>query len=136
MASSCLAALGIGVGGYYLLPFAFPIPDSISSGPGTSVMLLDREGEPLGHWVRTDYYRHRAISLDDIPDDLIHATVAAEDKRFYQHGGVDFRATARALRDSWNKGRFVSGASTITQQTVKLSSKKASRTLPTKIREC
>lgn len=122
--------------GYFLLPFAFPIPEKIKSGPGTSVVLLDRNGEHLGDWVRPDYYRHRAASLDDIPEDLILATLAAEDKRFHDHGGVDFRATARAIRDSWEKGRFVSGASTITQQTVKLSSEKTSRTLPTKIREC
>ncbi|MEJ6778337.1 MAG: penicillin-binding protein 1C [Akkermansiaceae bacterium] len=135
-AYSCLAALGVGLAGYYLLPFAFPVPDSITSGPGSSVMLLDRDGEPLGHWVRSDYYRHRATSLDYIPDDLIQATLAAEDKRFYHHGGVDFRATARALRDSWDEGRFVSGASTVTQQTVKLSSQKSSRNLFTKAREC
>lgn len=112
------------------------MPEAITSGPGSSVVLLDRHGEELGHWVRSDYYRHRATSLEDIPQDLIQATLAAEDKRFHEHGGIDFRATARALRDSWDQGRFVSGASTITQQTVKLSSKKASRTLPTKLREC
>jgi len=127
---------GLGLGGYFLLPFAFSIPESIASGPDSSVVLLDRDGEPLDHRVRADYYRHRATSLDDLPEDLIHATLAAEDKRFYEHGGVDFRATARALRDSWEKERFVSGASTVTQQTVKLSSNKASRTLPTKVREC
>ena len=86
--------------------------------------------------MRSDYYRHQATSLNDIPSDLVQATLAAEDKRFHQHGGVDFRATARALRDSWDQGRFVSGASTITQQTIKLTSQKSSRTLPTKLREC
>lgn len=133
---SGLVAIGLASTTYYILPFAFPIPDTITSGPGDSVMLLDRDGEELDHWVRPDYYRHRATNLNIIPADLIQATLAAEDKRFYQHGGVDFRATARALRDSWDQERFVSGASTITQQTVKISSKKASRTVPTKIREC
>jgi len=133
---SCLTALGLGLGGYFLLPFAFPIPESITAGPGSSVVLLDRNGEPLDHWVRADYYRHRASSLEDLPDDLIKATLAAEDKRFYEHGGIDFRATARALRDSWEQERFVSGASTVTQQTVKISSKRSSRTFTTKIREC
>lgn len=112
------------------------MPDSITSGPGSSVVLLDRDGDQLGDWVRPDYYRHRATSLEEIPQDLVQATLAAEDKRFREHGGIDFRATARALCDSWEQGRFVSGASTITQQTVKLSSLKSSRTIPTKIREC
>ena len=133
---ACVAALGLGFGGYFVLPFAFPIPDGITGGPGSSLVLLDRDGAPLDHWVRADYYRHRATSLDDLPDDLVKATLAAEDKRFYEHGGIDFRATARALRDSWEKKRFVSGASTVTQQTVKLSSQKASRSFGTKLREC
>ena len=129
-------SLATGLAGYFLLPFAFPVPDAIHTGPGSSVVLLDRHGEQLGHWVRADYYRHRATSLEDIPEDLIRATLAAEDKRFHDHSGVDFRATARALRDSWDQGRFVSGASTITQQTVKLCSGKSSRTISTKLREC
>jgi len=99
-------------------------------------MLLDRDGIPLDHWVRPDYYRHRTTDLDIIPADLIQATLAAEDKRFYEHGGIDFRATARAARDSWDQKRFVSGASTITQQTVKITSPKARRSFTTKIREC
>ena len=131
-----VSCVGLGLACYYLLPFAFTIPKGITAGPGSSVLLLDRHGEPLDHWVRKDYYRHRASSLDDLPDDLVKATLAAEDKRFYEHGGVDFRATARALRDSWEEKRFISGASTVTQQTVKISSQKSSRTFPTKIREC
>lgn len=132
----CLATLGTGLGGYFLLPFAFPVPEGISAGPGNSVVLLDRDGARLDHWVRKDYYRHRATALDDLPEDLIRATLAAEDKRFYQHGGIDFRATARALKDSWDRKRFVSGASTISQQTIKLSSEKTGRTFVTKLREC
>ena len=131
-----LAGLSISLAGYFILPFAFTLPKAVNSGPGTSIVLLDRNGEQLAHWVRSDYYRHQATSLNDIPSDLVQATLAAEDKRFHQHGGVDFRATARALRDSWDQGRFVSGASTITQQTIKLTSQKSSRTLPTKLREC
>lgn len=133
---STLALIGGLTTVYYLLPYAYPIPDAIASGPGSSVVLLDRQGDVLDHWVRLDYYRHRTTKLELIPKDLIDATLAAEDKRFYSHGGVDFRATARAVRDSWDQQRFVSGASTITQQTVKITSKKSSRTIPTKIREC
>lgn len=131
-----LAALGLASTSYFILPFAFPVPEKIKAGPGDSLLLLDRHGEPLNHWVRPDYYRHRTTQLDLIPEDLIQATLAAEDKRFYEHGGVDFRATARALKDSWDQKRFVSGASTITQQTVKICSLRSSRTFKTKIREC
>jgi len=133
---TALLTLGILSTGYYLVPFAYPIPEKIAHGPGDSIILLDRNGEPLDHWVRPDYYRHRTVNLDIVPKDLVQATLAAEDKRFYQHGGIDFRATARALRDSWDQDRFVSGASTITQQTVKICSQRSSRTFKTKIHEC
>ena len=131
-----LGGLTATLGGYYSLPFAFPVPATISSGQEHSIALLDRDGNPIGDWVRPDYYRHHATSLDHIPQDLIEATLAAEDKRFHEHGGIDFRATARAIRDSWEQERFVSGASTITQQTVKLSAKNSSRTFTTKLYEC
>ncbi len=136
LAYASAGSLIIGLAGYFLLPFAFPIPDSINSGPEHSIILLDHSGKPLHHWVRKDYYRHRATALEELPNDLIHATLAAEDKRFFTHGGVDFYATARAMRDSWKKGAFVSGASTITQQTIKISSKKSNRSLTAKISEC
>ncbi len=133
---ACLLATVLGLLGYFVVPFAFPIPQKMIQGTEDSVLLLDRNGEVLEHWVRPDFYRHRAINLDLIPEDLLLATLAAEDKRFYQHGGIDFRATARALKDSIQNHRFVSGASTITQQTVKITSKRAPRSFSTKIREC
>ncbi len=48
-----------------------------------------------------------------------NATVAIEDKRFYQHHGVDFTGIARALVDDIKAGHVVQGASTITEQYVK-----------------
>ena len=132
----CLYLIVPSLAVYYLLPFAFPIPEKLIEGPASSVLLKDRDGEPLDHLVRSDYYRHHATSLDEIPLDLIHATLAAEDHRFYQHGGIDFRASARALRDRWELGRFTSGASTVTQQAIKLGSEKRSRNFRTKVTEC
>ncbi|MFC5049015.1 biosynthetic peptidoglycan transglycosylase [Rubritalea spongiae] len=66
---------------------------------------------------------------------LVDATLAAEDKRFYHHGGIDICANARAIKDALEAQRFVSGASTITQQTVKLLEGTPPRTLETKICE-
>ena len=54
-----------------------------------------------------------------IPTTLKQATVAVEDKRFYEHHGVDFRAIARAALIDLETGRPVQGASTITEQYVK-----------------
>jgi penicillin-binding protein 1C len=66
---------------------------------------------------------------------LVDATLAAEDKRFYSHGGIDVYANMRAIKDAFEAKRFVSGASTITQQTVKLLTDTPPRTLETKISE-
>ena len=52
------------------------------------------------------------ISFEDIPSEMIDALVATEDERFYNHSGIDFRGTARAVFYLGKKG----GASTITQQ--------------------
>ncbi|RYD37164.1 MAG: penicillin-binding protein 1C, partial [Verrucomicrobiaceae bacterium] len=82
-----------------------------------------------------DSSRAAPVPLEKIPADLIASTLAAEDKRFYQHGGVDLLATMRAARDFIAYRRVMSGASTITQQLVKISSPPARRHPLTKVRE-
>ena len=59
------------------------------------------------------------VPSSQIPQIMKEATVAIEDKRFYQHHGVDFTGIARALVDDIRAGHVVSGASTITEQYVK-----------------
>src|SRR5699024_4846171 len=59
------------------------------------------------------------ISLDEIPDHVIDAVIAIEDKRFYEHNGVDFRSIVRALYRDLIARSKVEGASTITQQLAK-----------------
>ena len=61
--------------------------------------------------------RRKVVSIDDMPLYLQEATVAFEDKRFYQHNGVDFRGIARALSSNITHGDLKGeGGSTITQQ--------------------
>lgn len=81
------------------------------------------------------FYLGENRPLADIPAELVDATLAAEDKRFRSHGGMDFLALGRALFSNVRSGRVVSGASTISQQLVKISSSRVPRTLPVKIRE-
>ena len=66
---------------------------------------------PRLHWATIDF--------DHIPHSMIKAVLAAEDYKFFQHGGVDTEALMRAIEYDWHKKRVVYGASTITQQTVK-----------------
>ena len=58
------------------------------------------------------------VDYDDIPQDLINAAVAIEDKRFWDHSGVDWRRTSKAVLDMFTGGD-ISGGSTITQQLIK-----------------
>ena len=58
-------------------------------------------------------------SLDEIPEDLIHAVVAIEDKRFYEHQGVDWITTVKACVNMFFGGSTQFGGSTITQQLIK-----------------
>ena len=87
--------------------------DLILSGPTTIETL---EGEVV--WEIYNEYR-KPIDLKEMPDNLQEAFVAIEDKRFYEHNGVDFRAIMRALYKDIIARSKVEGASTITQQLAK-----------------
>lgn len=60
--------------------------------------------------------RRNVLRFDEIPDTMKAAILAAEDDRFYQHGGIDYRGVARAALANLAKGRKSQGASTITMQ--------------------
>jgi penicillin-binding protein 1A len=60
------------------------------------------------------------VALEQISPWLRHATIAIEDRRFYDHGGVDYEGIARALWRDLRAGRVVEGGSTITQQLVRV----------------
>ncbi|MGB6220425.1 penicillin-binding protein 1C [Haloferula sp.] len=129
-----LGATALALAVWYLLPHAFPLPNSLTETP-RSPIILDRHGALLHHLTLPDFTRSQPVPLTEIPSDLIACTLAAEDKRFLTHGGIDLLATARAAKDRLAKGRITSGASTITQQLIKISSPKSPRTLKTKLRE-
>lgn len=60
-----------------------------------------------------------AVTYDSLPEHLIQAVVAVEDKRFFEHSGTDLQGIGRALMTNLTNGRTVQGASTITQQLAK-----------------
>jgi penicillin-binding protein 1B len=61
----------------------------------------------------------RPLRLADVPPTMINAVLAAEDHRFFEHGGVDLRGLARAAWTNLRAGRVRQGGSTITQQLIK-----------------
>ena len=66
---------------------------------------------------------HRVfVPIDNIPQNVVHAFISAEDKNFYDHGGLDFRGILRAMLANVGhviRGENLEGASTITQQVAK-----------------
>lgn len=75
------------------------------------------------------------VPLSEIPESLQAATISIEDKRFFQHKGVDVEAVMRALLTNLQKGRIEEGGSTITQQYVKNTFITPEKTLTRKIKE-
>ena len=118
-----------------LIPLLAPLPEALQEPPAPHAVLQDRNGQELTHFPRDDYFRHQPASLDQIPEHLIKATLAAEDKRFFTHPGIDYAATFRAFRDNSTHGRITSGASTITQQLIKISTPPGKRNWQKKVSE-
>src|SRR5690348_17912331 len=97
-----------------------------------AVTFLDRYGNEVG----SRGIRHNdSIPLDEFPDHLIKAVLATEDRRFYDHFGVDLMGTFRALATNARAGGVVQGGSTITQQLAKNLFLSNERTLERKINE-
>jgi len=120
---------------WWVTPCFTPVTSLVRATPLSSTIILDRNGETLHHLTRKDHTRHRHITYEQLPETLIKATLAAEDKRYFSHSGIDILATSRSLKDAIKHRKFISGASTITQQTIKLIYPKTKRTLSTKIIE-
>jgi monofunctional glycosyltransferase len=85
--------------------------------PTTGVQMQRRFESVFG---RTKYEnRQKFVPLSRIAPDLQHAVIAAEDGRFYEHGGVDWKQVRKVAEESRETGEVSRGASTITQQLVK-----------------
>ncbi|MGI9463531.1 MAG: transglycosylase domain-containing protein, partial [Aestuariivirgaceae bacterium] len=81
-----------------------------------AVTVTDINGEIIG---RRGIRQDDAIPLADIPPHVINAVLATEDARFYQHFGLDFQGTTRAMVANAKANDVVQGGSTLTQQLAK-----------------
>jgi penicillin-binding protein 1A len=97
-----------------------------------AVVFLDRYGNKLGE----RGIRHNdSVQLDEMPDHLIKAVLATEDRRFYEHFGIDLPGTFRALTANVQAQGVVQGGSSITQQLAKNLFLSNERTLERKVKE-
>ncbi|RLC31877.1 hypothetical protein DRH13_02410, partial [Candidatus Woesebacteria bacterium] len=115
-----------------LFAFNLPSPDKIVRRDGFSTKILDRNGEVL-YDIFVDE-RRTPVELDEIPLFLRQATIAIEDKNFYEHKGFDPTGLFRAMFNIVFRGR-IQGGSTLTQQLVKNALLSPERTIFRKIRE-
>jgi penicillin-binding protein 1C len=99
----------------------WPVPDSLLRGAWTSsTIVVDRHGTVLYEALSASGARARRLEAASLPPVLVSATIAAEDRRFFSHPGVDPWSWVRAARHNLSEGRIVEGGSTITQQVAKL----------------
>ncbi len=131
-------ALTLGAGGFVLmyalaLPAFLEIDENKALNTGKyAVKFLDRNGREIG---QRGILHNDAISLEDIPDHMIKATLATEDRRFFEHFGIDPLGTGRALLENARAGETVQGGSSITQQVAKNLFLSSERSLQRKVKE-
>jgi penicillin-binding protein 1A len=99
-----------------------------------STKIFDRTGNFLLYEIYGEEKR-TWVSLEKMPDYLKRAVITTEDKNFYNHRGLDFRAVIRAVLVDLKLGKPVQGASTITQQLIRSSFLSREKTLGRKTRE-
>ena len=111
-------------------PQSFHAPDSatIHVSGGVVETITDERGQPLSSYELEPLLitglsegaqrtKRRLLTYDEIPPNLVHAVIAIEDRRFFEHGGIDYWRILGAMRnDIFHLHRYREGASTLTQQ--------------------
>ena len=119
---SMLAIASAIVGGIWLgwkvitLSPGLPTVAQLTKKQPTSSIVRDRNGLKI---CEAGNVKHEHIAISDIPKTVINAVVAAEDQRFFSHGGIDYIGVVRAGFKALAKGHLSQGGSTITQQVAK-----------------
>jgi penicillin-binding protein 1A len=134
-ALAALATVTVLLTAMYLVALARDLPDtsSLAIAPaGASMTFLDRHGRVIA---RRGDSSGTTISADSLPEHLVDAVLAVEDRRFYHHFGIDLIGTTRAALANLRAGRVVQGGSTITQQLAKNLFLTPDRTMRRKMQE-
>jgi penicillin-binding protein 1C len=111
------------------------VPDNLQKSPSGTLTLLDCRGREIAELASPEARSQFPVPLEQMGPWLPRVTVALEDRRFYEHRGVDWCATVAACMRNLRSRKIVSGASTITQQLVKLASSRDRRSWSSKVYE-
>ncbi|HXW86567.1 MAG TPA: biosynthetic peptidoglycan transglycosylase, partial [Candidatus Bathyarchaeia archaeon] len=132
--SGCIAfgALFMGISCALVQQQLFPLfLDDITNTGNPSVLLDDMGRE----WARFEIDFRQPVPLSHIPPAVIDAFLTAEDRTFFHHCGLSFRGIARSIAVNLYHGKRLQGASTITQQLVKLLFLHGKKTFSRKVQE-
>lgn len=129
--------LSLAAGGLFVL-YALALPAFLDFDEGRfltgkySVKFLDAAGNEIG---QRGILHNDAVPLEEIPDAIIKATLATEDRRFFEHFGIDVLGTARALVENLRANDVVQGGSSLSQQLAKNLFLSSERSIDRKIKE-
>jgi penicillin-binding protein 1A len=102
---------------YVFMPLPATLPEERSQPEARASTVYAIDGTPIGQFRGVE--QQKAVSPENIPDTIRRAVVAAEDRRFFNHRGIDWWAVGRAAVADVQAREIVQGGSTITQQLVK-----------------
>lgn len=122
----------LGAGFYIFNNYSVDFSPLAHYNPGHPSILLDDQGN---EWGRFQLDRREPICLDAMPLHVRHAFLAAEDWDFFNHNGISWKGIIRSVLVNLKSGRKKQGASTITQQLVKLLFFDSAKTYKRKIKE-
>jgi hypothetical protein len=97
-----------------------------------AVTFLDRYGNEIG---RRGVFQLDSVPVDELPDHVVRAVLATEDRRFFTHHGIDVFGLARAMTENLRANSVVQGGSTLSQQLAKNLFLSNERTVERKIKE-
>ena len=124
------------VGSIVMLALALPAFEETSKDwrnqGDYAVTFLDRHGNEIG---QRGIIQRDSVPVDELPDHVIKAVLATEDRRFFEHFGIDFIGLTRALSENVRANSVVQGGSTLTQQLAKNLFLTNERSMERKIKE-
>ena len=131
--AATIGAVAATIGAYYYVAPALPAAETIRDIPlQIPLRIFSRDGyliEEIGE------RRRILITYDDVPEHVVNAFVAAEDKRFWVHPGIDYRGLLRALFQFVTTGDVRAGGSTLTQPLARSYFLSLDRTIERKFKE-
>ena len=126
------AVIGAGLGAFAAYLQSAPSLDEVTFDPQMTTYVYDINGDVLARFYREN---RTPVDIEDVPQVIIDAFIAAEDGDFYKHHGIDFSAIARAAIANLKPGGTLQGGSTITQQVARLAFLTLDRTWSRKLKE-